>query len=103
MDNLADYLAVATTAALAGGAVLKSYWGKLAEIEEKNPGDLVTEADRQAETAIVQVIQRELPQHNILAEESGTLHQQDTPISGRLIPWMARPTLPTNFPSMPFL
>lgn len=79
MDNLANYLAVATTAALAGGAVLKSYWGKLAEIEEKNPGDLVTEADRQAETAIVQVIQRELPQHNILAEESGTLHQQDTP------------------------
>jgi myo-inositol-1(or 4)-monophosphatase len=79
MENLRDYLEVATSAALAGGAVLQSYWGKLAEIEEKNPGDLVTEADRVAETEIVRVIQQQLPQHNILAEESGAVNQYDTP------------------------
>lgn len=79
MQNLKDYLAVATSAALAGGAVLKSYLGKLAKIEEKSPGDLVTEADRVAETEIVRVIQQELPQHNILAEESGAVNQYDTP------------------------
>ncbi len=79
MENLASYLQVATKAARAGGEVLKSFWGKLAEIEEKNPGDLVTEADRQAEAAIVQVIRQELPEHNILAEESGAVHQQNTP------------------------
>ena len=45
-DCLLNYLDIATEAACAGGAVLKSYWGKLKEIQEKQPGDLVTVADK---------------------------------------------------------
>jgi myo-inositol-1(or 4)-monophosphatase len=69
---LKTLLDIATEAALAGGEVLKAYWGKLESIQEKGrAGDLVTEADQLAEQAILAVIQRYVPEHQILAEESG--------------------------------
>jgi myo-inositol-1(or 4)-monophosphatase len=74
--QLQIFLDIATEAALAAGAILRTYWGKLeAEaIEEKGrPGDLVTEADKYAEAAILEVLQRHVPEHQILAEESGWL------------------------------
>jgi myo-inositol-1(or 4)-monophosphatase len=68
---LQPLLDIATEAALAGGAVLQAYAGKV-EIREKGRlGDLVTEADQAAETAILTVIQRHFPDHKVLAEESG--------------------------------
>ena len=71
-DRLSTYLDVATAAALAAGEVLQACWGKLESIVEKGrPGDLVTEADKQAEAAILAVIRRHFPDHSILAEESG--------------------------------
>lgn len=68
-----QFLEIATEAALAGGAVLEQFWGNLTQIEEKGrSGDLVTEADKAAETAVLDVLQRHLPaDHAILAEESG--------------------------------
>jgi myo-inositol-1(or 4)-monophosphatase len=70
--QLATYLEVATEAALAAGEVLQACWGKLESIVEKGrPGDLVTEADKQAEAAILEVLRRHFPKHAILAEESG--------------------------------
>ncbi len=69
---LQTFLDIATTAALAAGAVLEHYWGNLADIQEKGrPGDLVTEADRAAEKAVLEVLHRHVPQHSILTEESG--------------------------------
>jgi myo-inositol-1(or 4)-monophosphatase len=77
-QQLATYLAVATEAALAAGVVLQACWGKLESIEEKGrPGDLVTEADKQAEAVILEVIQRYFPDHSILAEESGQFGDLD--------------------------
>lgn len=74
------YLEIATEAALAGGAVLQHYWGKLSEIEEKGrSGDLVTVADRQSEVAVLDVIHRHCPDHAVLAEESGLLGLKDNP------------------------
>jgi myo-inositol-1(or 4)-monophosphatase len=71
---LQNFLDIATEAALAAGAILKDYWGKLEAVEEKGrPGDLVTVADKDAEVALVEVIQRHFPEHSILAEESGQL------------------------------
>lgn len=70
--ELPQWLDIATEAALVAGAVLKKYWGNLTEIVEKElPGDLVTEADRQADKVIVSLLQRKLPDHQFLAEESG--------------------------------
>jgi myo-inositol-1(or 4)-monophosphatase len=71
-DRLAEYLEVAATAALAAGEVLQACWGKLESIVEKGrPGDLVTEADKQAEAVILEILRQNFPEHAILAEESG--------------------------------
>ncbi len=71
-QDLQRFLDIATEAALAGGAVLESFQGQLKSIEEKGrPGDLVTEADKASEEVVLEVIQRHLPDHAILAEESG--------------------------------
>ena len=73
-NDLKRYLDVATEAALTGGATLQAYWGKLESIEEKGrPGDLVTEADKASEAAVLEVLKRHLPDHPILAEESGVV------------------------------
>ncbi|MEW6497339.1 MAG: inositol monophosphatase family protein [Cyanobacteriota bacterium] len=73
-QHLQIFLDIATEAVMAAGAILKSYWGKLDAIEEKGrPGDLVTVADKDAEAAIIKVLQRHVPDHSILAEESGQL------------------------------
>ncbi|NEQ99264.1 MAG: inositol monophosphatase [Cyanothece sp. SIO2G6] len=71
-QDLQIFLDIATEAALAAGVILKDYCGQLTQIEEKGrPGDLVTVADKAAEAAILQVLERHLPEHAILAEESG--------------------------------
>ncbi|PPS43868.1 inositol monophosphatase family protein [Chroococcidiopsis sp. TS-821] len=73
-SQLQTYLDIATEAALAAGAVIQSYYGALDGVIEKGrPGDLVTQADKASETVILDVLQRHLPQHGILAEESGNV------------------------------
>lgn len=75
--DLQRYLDIATEAALAGGAMLQRYWGKLESIVEKGrPGDLVTEADKASEAAVLAVIRRHLPDQAVLAEESGQVIAQ---------------------------
>jgi myo-inositol-1(or 4)-monophosphatase len=72
------FLDIATAAAMAAGERLQYYWGNLSDIQEKGrPGDLVTEADRASEQAVLAVLQRHLPHHSILAEESGQLGRRD--------------------------
>lgn len=72
--ELTLFLDIATEAALAAGAVLQQFWGKVESIEEKGrSGDLVTNADRAAEKEILAVLQRHFPDHPILAEESGQI------------------------------
>jgi myo-inositol-1(or 4)-monophosphatase len=71
MEDLARYLDIATIAAQAAGVELQRYWGNLTDIQEKRPGDLVTEADRAAEKAVLSILHRHLPNHAVLAEESG--------------------------------
>jgi len=79
LNQLQILLDVATEAALAAGAILQAYWGNLEAIEEKGrPGDLVTEADKAAEAAILQILHRHVPDHKILAEESGQLGNQES-------------------------
>jgi len=79
LNQLQIFLDVATEAALAAGAILQDYWGNLEAIEEKGrPGDLVTEADKAAEAAILQILHRHVPDHKILAEESGQLGNQES-------------------------
>ena len=73
-DQLQTFLDIATLAAQAGGTVLQSCWGNLKDIQEKGrSGDLVTEADKASEAAILDILKRHVPEHAILTEESGEL------------------------------
>ena len=66
------HLALALEAAKRGGVVLKKYWGAINSIAHKDtPIDLVTDADRASEEAIIHSIKSAYPTHGILAEESG--------------------------------
>ncbi|MBW4594945.1 MAG: inositol monophosphatase [Brasilonema angustatum HA4187-MV1] len=80
MTNLQIFLDIATEAALAAGAVLQGYLGKVEDaiIEKGRPGDLVTAADKASEAVVLDVLRRHFPDHSILAEESGKLGNQDS-------------------------
>jgi len=63
--------AIAVEAARAGGDVLRRRFANRAalSIEVKATHDYVTEVDREAEAAVVDVLRRRAPSHSILAEE----------------------------------
>jgi myo-inositol-1(or 4)-monophosphatase len=77
--TLQIFLDIATEAALAGGAVLQDYLGKIEDAitEKGRPGDLVTAADKASEEVVLGILRRHFPQHSILAEESGKLGNQE--------------------------
>lgn len=61
-------------ATYAGGKILQQYFNSAFEISSKSTiNDLVTEADKGAETAIFSVIRETYPDHFILSEESGEI------------------------------
>ena len=64
-------LSVAIEAALAGGAILRSYYGGAFRIDFKGEIDLVTQADTESEAAVLAILRRRMPGVSILAEESG--------------------------------
>jgi myo-inositol-1(or 4)-monophosphatase len=70
-EDIQKFLTVATQAAQAGGDVLQGFWGKLENIQEKTPGNLVTEADTGSERVVLDILKAAFPEHRILAEESG--------------------------------
>ena len=65
-----DLLDVAIEAAKKGGAVISDYFETSIKREVKADKSFVTAADRDAERAILSVIQKHLPDHGILSEES---------------------------------
>lgn len=69
--ELADWLARAERIARAGGDVLRAHARRRRSVvlEFKGRRELVTEADRAAEQEVVTALQREFPDHAILAEE----------------------------------
>ena len=69
---------VALRAARAAGRIHLKRLSRITINRKSNSIDLVTEADRESEAAIIDVIHRAFPTHAILAEESGaSAHQSD--------------------------
>ncbi|NLC37344.1 MAG: inositol monophosphatase [Alcaligenaceae bacterium] len=70
---LSECLDAAVTAAHAAAAILQSYANNRAElvIDTKMRNDLVSQADREAEHAIIDILLERTPQLGIVAEESG--------------------------------
>ncbi len=71
--DLAQLRETAVAAARAGAEQLMPFWRSLApsQVREKARNDLVSEADRASERAIVGVVRSAFPEHGIVAEESG--------------------------------
>jgi myo-inositol-1(or 4)-monophosphatase len=63
--------AACAEAARRGGAELKARWGTVRTIAKKGSIDLVTDADRASEEAVLGWLAREFPGAAVLAEESG--------------------------------
>ncbi len=59
-------------ATLAGGRVLREHFGRVSGVRQKEDhSSIVTEADLASEAAIVDVVARAYPAHNLIAEERG--------------------------------
>jgi myo-inositol-1(or 4)-monophosphatase len=68
---VSDLLQFTEAIARQAGAVLMEGYGNVCHIQYKGAIDLVTEFDQRSEEVILSAIQREFPEHAILAEESG--------------------------------
>lgn len=64
-----QFLEVAVEAALEAGGILVAEFDRPAKISYKGEVDLVTQADRRSEDAIVSRLRRYFPKHSIVAEE----------------------------------
>jgi myo-inositol-1(or 4)-monophosphatase len=64
-------LAAAIEAALAGGEVVRRYYGGKFEVSFKGEINLVTDADKESEQTIVSILRRRAPGATVLAEEGG--------------------------------
>ncbi|PWF22479.1 inositol monophosphatase family protein [Corticimicrobacter populi] len=71
--NLPQALDAATQAAHAGAAILQAHAYRRADliIDHKARNDLVSQADRDAEQTIVDILTRLTPQYGLIAEETG--------------------------------
>ncbi len=70
--KLQELFEIANEAAFKGATVLKNNYGRIKEIKNKQRiGDLVTNADIEAEKEIINFLQDKTPEISILAEESG--------------------------------
>ncbi|MCH9769461.1 MAG: inositol monophosphatase [Gammaproteobacteria bacterium] len=66
-------LNIAIQAARSASKILVQFFDHLdrLEVNEKNPNDLVTQADLLAEQEIISIIRKSYPDHSILSEEAG--------------------------------
>jgi myo-inositol-1(or 4)-monophosphatase len=62
------------SAAKAGGAVLKNYFGESVEITQKSTvADFRTKADVESEDAVLAILEHEFPEYSIFSEEKGAV------------------------------
>jgi myo-inositol-1(or 4)-monophosphatase len=71
MPTPTDLAAACADAARSGGAVLRQRWGQPRTIDKKGTIDLVTDADRASEAAVLARLAAGFPGAAVLAEESG--------------------------------
>ncbi|MBB65441.1 MAG: inositol monophosphatase [Waddliaceae bacterium] len=77
-SELREALDVASLAASEAADVLRKYWKQLSSVSSKTyPGDLVSEADKEAEEVAIACLHRHFPTYAILAEESGLREGKD--------------------------
>ena len=68
--DIPKFLSGAWEAANAAGEIIRENWQRPRTIEYKGAIDLVTSVDREAERKILEILQRDFPEHSFLAEEA---------------------------------
>ena len=73
-----QFLKVAKQVALEAGKTIQKYSGKIQDknLKHEDPTDYATEADIEAEKAIVKILTKNFPSHNILAEEQTNIDKK---------------------------
>jgi myo-inositol-1(or 4)-monophosphatase len=68
-------LSIAVRAARRAGSIINraALAGGNLQVESKRANDFVTEVDRSAEAAIIEIVQKSYPEHGILGEETGSI------------------------------
>ena len=69
--DLEPFKQIATRAAYRAAQVLRSKFGNIRDVREKQAREMVTEADTESEKVIVDTIRERFPEHSILGEEGG--------------------------------
>jgi len=91
------YLQVAIEAAREGGRILKEEWTRPVHISYKGDVDLVTQADKRSEEAVVGRLRREFPSHAIVAEE-GSGSESNSPFRWHVDPLDGTTNFAHHFP-----
>ncbi len=78
MVDYAPYRVVAERAAVDAGQLLLGYYGRVST-REKQPGDLVTDADSASQRLIADALLGAFPDHTLLAEEDGVVADPANP------------------------
>lgn len=99
MPALSSYTLTALRAAAAAAEIHRASFGRVTRVDYKGRHDVVTDADRAAEAAIIATIREAYPDHGVLGEEGGRLGGGPytwfiDPLDGtfnyaRAIPWFA--------------
>src|SRR6266853_5617479 len=79
------FLEVAVEAALEAGGILTTEFARPPDISYKGEVDIVTQADRRSEQAIVNLLRARFPKHAIVAEEGGGA-ESDSPFRWHVDP-----------------
>ena len=78
MNNPSRFLKFAIKVAKEAGAIQMKYFGNITSTKKKSTNiDLVTKADIESEEYIINQINKEYPNHSILAEESGSITNEN--------------------------
>ena len=89
---------VAIEAAQVGGQILQKYSKSGFAIEHKTRLSLVTDADKESESTIVDLLRHNYPTHQILAEEKGTHSAQKSPFKWVIDPLDGTTNFTHGFP-----
>ena len=79
------------------GAIVREGWGRVHRPERKGRIDLVTEYDRRSEALLLERIAARFPDHEVLAEESGT-HASTSPLRWIVDPLDGTTNFAHNYP-----
>src|SRR5688572_19698472 len=90
---------IAIRAAWAAGSIVEEHARHGFRVEHKDSVNLVTDADRRAEEAIVHTIRIEYPSHQILAEEQGLQAQDQSPFKWVIDPLDGTTNFAHGFPA----